>query len=336
MSLNLFGQSEEVIDTKDAVVRSIMGNRLPWQVKWKPKTRDEMILPEAVAKQIAYQLSTSGLKNMTFHAGPGVGKTTLAMLIGQEMGCPVRLYNGSQMRVETIREEILPCGLRYVVGPPTLIILDECDRAGSDQFWDALRHAIDKTMEGLRFILTGNYVYNIPEPILSRCPPISFQHDDQSLKRPLFNRLLHIAKTETEAVGGTYELDTIKSIAKQCYPDIRRMINELERNFDQNAGSIIGTPRIGNAIHMEELFKYILAGDDKLARMYFNEHFTDFGMFFVEFCDYVQEKCEKKHRLDVGTVFAEYNFRSTSQVNQEMNVTRGLFGHLIKMLGQNG
>lgn len=332
---NLFGNAESVEDSKSNFIGDVFGvgiaSTLPWEYKWRPKNRHELILPELVSKQIDYQLSTTGLKNATFCAGPGVGKTTLALLIAQELNWPIRFYNASQMKIDTLRDEILPCGLQYVSGPPTIIVLDECDRAGSAAFWDSLRNVIDRTLQSLRFILTGNNSYNIPEPILSRCPLLSFEHTDEQIKRPIFNRLLQIAEAETKASGGTVDRQTIVSIARQCYPDIRKTINELERNFDQNQGSIAGTPQFGNTTHFDAIYKYLVSGDDVSARVAFNKNISDYGLFFVEFCDYVQLNCEPLHRWDVGVLFAEYNFRATSQVNQELNVTRGLFGQLIKL-----
>lgn len=331
---SFFGFTESITNTQSKIVSDIMGKKLPWQEKWKPKTLDDAILPLDVKNQIYYQLQNSGLKNATFHAGPGVGKTTVAKLIAKEMGVPYRFYNASKLKIDTLTDEIIPLGQNFTDGVPTIIILDECDRANSTAFWDALRHTIDSSIDSLRFILTGNYIYNIPDAILSRCPPLSFQHNDQSIKIPIFNRLKEIAETETKESNGTLELDTLKIIARKCYPDIRRMINEIERNFDMNQGSIKGTPMIGNDIHMEEILKYIVAKQDVEARLYFNENITDYGTFFVEFCDFVQRKCDKAHRLDVGYFFAEYQYRSTSAVNQEMNITRGLFYHLIRLLGR--
>lgn len=332
---SLFGEVESLVDTKMSVVKSIFGERLPWQKKWAPTCRQEMILPDNVVDLFDYQMQTSGLKNCTFCGGPGVGKTTLATLLGKEMNAPVKFFNASQMKVDTLRDEMLACGRQYVIGPPTLIILDECDRAGSEQFWNALRNAIDATLDSLRYILTGNYVYNIPEPILSRCPPISFEHTDPKIRRPIFDRLVHIAKAETTASGGTYDIETLKIIARKCYPDIRVMINTMETVFDTNKGSIVGTPIIGNATHMNEIYKYLLSGKDVEARVYFNDHISDYGVFFVEFCDYIQAICSEQMRLGVGEVFCEYNFRSTQGVNQEMNITRGLFSQLIRLL-RNG
>jgi hypothetical protein len=329
---NLFGNAESVEDTKSKFVDSVFKGTLPWEYKWSPSSRKDLILPETVSSQIEYQLSTTGLKNTTFCAGPGVGKTTLALLIAKELNWPIRFYNASQMKVDTLRDEILPCGLQYVSGPPTIIVLDECDRAGSTAFWDSLRNVIDRTLTSLRFILTGNNSYNIPEPILSRCPILSFEHTDDQIKRPIFNRLLEIVDAETKVSGGTVDKKTVADIARHCYPDIRRTINELERNFDQNHGSIKGTPRFGNTTHFSTIYKHIIDGDDIAARVCFNTNVNDYTLFFTEFCDYVQEHCDPRIRWEVGVLFAEYNFRASMQVNQELNMTRGLFGQLIILI----
>lgn len=338
-NMNLFGESESIHDSKSAVVAGILGERNPWIQKWAPKTRSEMILPPSIHELFDYQMSTSGLKNCTFFGGPGIGKTTLARLLAKEMNSPVKFFNASQMKIDSLRDEILSCGRQYVFGSPTVVILDECDKSGSEPFWNALRNAIDETLDSLRFILTANYVYNIPEPILSRCPAISFEHTDQKIRKPIFNRLIQIAETETTASGGSYDKETLAAIARKCYPDLRMMISTMSNVFDQNKGSITGSPIIGNGLHMRELYSYLAEGKDIEARAFFNDHFSDYGTFFIEFCDFIQmTMCIDKPqiRLRVGELFAEYNYRSTQGVNQELNVTRGLFAGLIGALRSNG
>ena len=337
-SLNLFGEAEDIHNDKDSVVNALFAQQIPWIKKWAPERRQDMILPANVVDLFDYRMANGGIKNCTFAGSAGIGKTTLARLLAKEMRSPVKFFNASQMKVDSLRDDILACGRQYVFGAPTTIILDECDKAGSEAFWNALRNAIDETLESLRFILTGNYIYNIPEPILSRCPPISFEHTDPRIKIPIFNRLVEIATEETRLSGGTFERDTLAAIAKKCYPDVRLMISTMQDVFDQNRGSIIGTPVIGNKTNMEELYSYLVNGRDIEARVYFNDHFSDYGAFFGEFCDFIQEvKCvDKQHlRLGVGEIFAEFNFRSTQGVNQELNVTRGMFSSLIRLF-KNG
>lgn len=330
---SLFGSTSEAITGTSLTLQKVMGKKIPWCELYKPSKLSDVILPGNVYNQLNFAMNSSGLKSMTFHSGPGTGKTTVAKLIPKELGSQCKFYNASQLKIDTIRDEIEPYGSQHVIGSPRIIILDECDRATSKDFWDALRNAIDKTIDSVRYLLTGNFIYNIPEPILSRCTPISFAHNDPKIKIPIFEKLKLIAKTECTKSGGTYDIETLKIIAKTCYPDIRRMINVMELTYDENQGSIIGTPVIGSGNHLEEIFKYISSGCDLEARGYFNENVTDYNTFFPEFCDFVQTQCTKVQRIDVGLIFAEYQYRAAHEVNQELNITRGLFGQLIKMFG---
>lgn len=328
---DFFGTPEPIINSPTSVIENVFGQRLPWQYKWAPKTHKDMILPEGVVTQIEYQIATGGLKNMTFHGGTGVGKTTLARLLPSEVNSPFRFYSTSQMKSSTISEEIVPLGRYHMSGPPTIIVLDEIEKAGSQAFWNDLISAIDSNMESLRFICTANYLHKIPEPLLSRCPPISFAHSDPKIKIPIFDRLKEIAKIETDLVGGTYDAKTLAIIAKRRYPDIRLMINDMELTFDRNKGSIIGTPVLGNEDTLNVLHEHIQRGKIQEARLFFGENVTDFSAFFSDFCDFSMSKCEKGHRIDVAYSFAEYDFRASANVNQEMNITRGLFAALARI-----
>lgn len=327
----LFGDIDEIKNTKASYVNSIFANKLPWQVKWAPKTRDDLIIPKSIRSKFDYQMSTTGLKNCTFHGSPGMGKTTLAKMLATEMNAPMKFFNASQMKIDVLREEILPYSKQYMVGSPVVVILDECDKANSELFWNALRSTIDETIDCVRFILTGNYIYNIPEPILSRCKPLSFEHTDPAIKKDIYSRLKHIAKIETEQSGGTFDEETLKQIARKCYPDIRLMINSMEDVFDRNNGSIIGDAVISSELHYSELYKYLAAGCDIEARMYFNEKITDYSNFFIDFCNYFERnvKVGQQTRLIIANAFAEFNFRASQGVNQEINITKGLFTHII-------
>ena len=354
MSINLLADTTEVETTsKLDIINMNMSRGLPWDKRNAPETLDDVILPDHILNSVKFKLEKNKLTHMTFHSGPGTGKTTVARLIPKLLKTQSIEYNGSKLNSEILKD-LEAYDRQACIGPPRVVILDECDRARAD-IWDMLRSIIGAAKNTI-YILTANQSHKIPPPILSRCPAISFAHSDDEIKRPIFKRLYEIAVKEVKSehgddiviiplkpkeepdessfVGkGVVDQRTIAQIAKHHYPDIRAMINSLEQTYDENLGSIKGIPILTNTAHLESLWELLLAGKDISARMYFNENITDYTTFFPQFCDYVQAKCDKSFRWGLGVIISEAEFRdSTGNVNRELNVTRNMFGRMLTLM----
>lgn len=351
MSINLLATSSEPqYDGKAEIIKLNMQRGLPWDKRYAPGTLDDVILPEHIMNSIKFAISKNKLKHMTLYSGSGTGKTTVARLIPKALGTQYIEYNASKLTTEALRD-LESYNRQASIGPPRIVILDECDRARGD-IWDILRGIIGSAVNVI-YILTVNHVHKIPGPILSRCTPISFAHSDNAIKRPIFNRLVDIAtkevisehgekfsiiplkSTDTDyPAGAIIDMRTIAAIAKFHYPDIRAMIGSLEQNYDENLGNIKGVPTLTNTSHLEHIWGLILEGKDITARLYFNEHISDYSTFFPQFCDYAQGVCGKQFRLAIGIIISEHEYRDAmGNVNRELNATRGLFGKIFNLLG---
>jgi DNA polymerase III delta prime subunit len=272
---------------------------------------------------------------MTFHSGsPGTGKTTTAIAIAKRLNCPYKKINASlEGRIDTLKDEILTYGRQATVGTNIrIVILDEVDGVTSNAFFDSLRGVIDSTKDTLRFILTCNSLFKIPEPIRDRCPPVSFAFGPNDLvKREIFARLKQIAHLEVGDTG-TVDEETLKIIAKTHYPSVRSMIKSLQFNHRENGGSIKGNSIGISSKTIEQIWNLIIEGKWEESRLAYSSNISDPSSFFRSFLDHALLMCQPGHRMAIASTVAEFQYRSVYQVDSEINITCGLFPALIKLV----
>ena len=192
-----------------------------------------------------------------------------------------------------------------------------------------LQSLVEATSSNLRFILTCNEIYRIPDAIKSRCTPIAFDHpgDDADYKRRIFKRLKHIAKTETELVGGTFAKETLVEVIQQCYPDIRAMINAMHLTFLENGGSIVGHPNVIREETIANIYRLTISMDPRRLRYYISANVQDFRGVYVPFGLYFLNRIPLPENGQVDFLYIAFSsmlgkaYRaSLSQVNQEVSL----------------
>jgi len=340
--MDLLTDTNEIVEDaeirKEAEAEINELRNMSWDEKYRPRTLDEIILPDSIKDPIKFALENDSSQNMIFHSSsPGTGKTTVAKVIPEEYGCDYMFVKtASEGRMDLVETAIPNYGMQKLGDEkPRYVIFDEADsvRAQSiDAFYDALQPTIEATRSTLRFILTVNHLHKIPEAIRSRCKPISFAHNDDSIKKPMWDRLKHIAETETQLSGGELDLNTLKQIAKMYFPDMRSMILTMQHNFNTNQGCIKGDISNISFDHISEIWKLINKGEISDLRKYYTEHISDINGLYVPFEKYASENCKQKHRLSMAVVFADHQYRSVyDQVDPEININ-GMFAKIIKLV----
>lgn len=217
---------------------------LPWMKKYQPKVVSDMILPDSIRSVIDNAIKMNSIGNYIFYSSSsGTGKTSLAEAIPNTLGtegiflCPKR----SSEIIETIRK----CSYTKIMnGKPRIIILDECDYPMNPQkFFRELQSTIDDTADTLRYIITCNDIWRIPDHIVSRCQRVDFTYpaDDRELKNGMYQRLCKIADAEAP---GKYDKATLADMVSTFYPDMRLMIESMHTLWLRNGGSITGKPPV--------------------------------------------------------------------------------------------
>lgn len=339
-NVDLFtGEGIEASPEEVAITQSVDPSEfLPWVEKHRPEVISDMVIPPSIRDMVETSIKINSFGNYILYSGkPGTGKTTLARAIPNTLGTDHKFL--SAKRPAELFEEIESYASGKIInGKPRFVVIDEADHPHNPaDFYRQLQTIIETTSATLRFILTCNEVYRLPEPIVSRCFPISFDYDvnDKELARNMYRRLKHIADIETSKYGGTVDKMTVGEIVQKCYPDMRIMINTMFNNFLTNKCSICGEVIIKKNESNKDLFSKILTGDDLAVRNYVRETFIDFDGFFNTFADDVIMQIPPHARLDFNVITAHYADMAMRQVNPYV-VIDGYTSKLIQLLKQVG
>ena len=203
-----------------------------WVEKYRPKTIEECILPEGIKKTFQDFLTAGEIPNMLLSGPPGIGKTTVAKALCNELGSDYYVINGSDEGrfLDTVRTNAKNFASTVSLTSDSkhkVIIIDEADNTTSDVQL-LLRASIEEFSRNCRFIFTCNYKNKIIEPLHSRCSVVDFsvnKKDKPAIAAQFFSRINHIL--EVERVESDKKV--IIQLINKHFPDWRRVLNECQR-----------------------------------------------------------------------------------------------------------
>ena len=203
-----------------------------WVEKWRPKTIEDCILPENIKKTFTDFLNKGEIPNLLLAGPPGVGKTTVAKALCNELGVDFYVINGSDEGrfLDTVRNQAKNFASTVSLqgtGKHKVIIIDEADNTGNDVQL-LLRANIEAFYNNCRFIFTCNYKNKIIEPLHSRCAVVEFSikgREKAQLAGSFFKRLQNILDEESIK----YDQKVLAELINKHFPDWRRVLNECQR-----------------------------------------------------------------------------------------------------------
>lgn len=231
-----------------------MSNNFLWVEKYRPQTIDECVLPDSLKKTFKEFIESGQLPNFLFCGGAGVGKTTVAKALCNEIGAEYLFINGSEESgIDTLRTKIKNFASTIsLTDSKKVVILDEADYLNPNSTQPALRAFIEEFSSNCRFIFTCNYKQKIIEPLHSRCAVVDFKIENSekpALAAEFFKRTTNILKTE----GIEFDQKAVAELITKYFPDFRRVLNELQRY------SVSGKIDSGVLINLtEESFKELI------------------------------------------------------------------------------
>ena len=225
--------------------------------KYRPVSLENYIGNEHLKTKVSKYINTGDIPHLLLHGKAGTGKTTLAKLLVSNIDCDQMYINASDTNsVDTVRNQIKVFASSVGFKDLKVIILDECDFL-TPNAQAALRNLMETFSRHCRFILTCNYVERIIDPIQSRCQ--SYQIIPPS-KKEVAIHTSSILDTE----GVTYDNNDIVTMVNSSYPDIRRIINAVQRNIIDN-NLVVDTESIVQNDYKLQVLEILQTQDKKLA-----------------------------------------------------------------------
>lgn len=288
-----------------------------WVEAYRPTKLSDIVLSEDNKKQMVS--FSDSIPHLLLCGRAGIGKTTLAkILINDVLKSQYLFINSSdETGIDTIRNKVISFAqTRSIDGNKKIILLDEFDGSSSNA-QRILRNVMEEYNETTRFILTANYFSKIIEPIRSRCITINLNPD----LKGCVSRCYDILKAEKIETGEN--LPKLVDFVKDRYPDMRRIINDLQKscisgslnisdtNISENFANILWE-KLNDQENVTDIRKFIIEGETDFDSDYQTLYTNLFNIIF-------KSKIEESHKKAILLELGESIYRDNFVVDHEIN-----------------
>lgn len=292
-----------------------------WVEKYRPKSVDDAILPKHLKKTFKEILKTGEIPNLLFTGTAGVGKTTVAKALCNELQLDYLLVNGSEEgNIDTLRNKIKHFASTVSLqGGYKVVILDEADYLNPQSTQPALRGFIEEFSNNCRFIMTCNFKNRIIEPLHSRCSVVEFniaKKDMPDLCGSFMKRVGTILDSENVA----YDQPVIAELIMKHMPDWRRVLNELQRY------SVSGKIDTGILVSLSEvsignLMDAMKDKNFKKMRQWVTDNIDqEPAALFRKIYDNMAEYVEPQSIPQLVLILADYQYKNSFVADHELNM----------------
>lgn len=293
--------------------------QLLWTEKYRPKKIEDCILPERLKTPFQEYVNQGKIPNLLLSGGAGVGKTTVAKAMCEEIGCDVMVINGSdESGIDTFRVKIKNfASSMSLAGGRKVIIIDEADYLNPNSTQPALRNAIEEFAGNCSFIFTCNFKNRIIDPLHSRCAVIDFQlknNEKSQMAAQFFKRIQQVLQSENVE----YDDKVIAELVKKHFPDFRRVINELQR-YSQFGKIDTGILAQIADVSINDIIKFIKDKDFGAIRKWVASNDVDATTFFRKLYDNLYEVLKPQSIPQAVLILADYQYKQAFVADQEIN-----------------
>ena len=290
-----------------------------WVEKYRPRNLDACILPAEQKAAFQEFIDKGEIQNMLLCGGAGMGKTTVARALCEELGTDYLVINGSEESgIDVLRTKIKQFASTVsFTGKTKVIILDEADYLNPNSTQPALRGFIEEFSKNCRFIFTCNYKNRIIPPLHSRCAVIEFKYSKEErpkIAAKFMKRIQFILNNENI----TFDEKVIASLLLKYFPDYRRIINELQRYSASGTIDEGILARVGE-VNTQELVESLREKDWKRMRSWVVNNIDNdpHGIFRKMYDDLVDRVVQVP---ELVLILADYQYKAAFVADQEINL----------------
>ena len=287
--------------------------------KYRPQTIEDCILPEGLKETFRKIVEKGELPNMMFTGSAGVGKTTVARALCNELDIDYMMINGSEDgNIDTLRGKIKQFASTVSLqGGQKVVILDEADYLNPQSTQPALRGFIEEFSSNCRFILTCNFKNRIIDPLHSRCSIYEFNLGNKAEMAQAFMARLQFILDSEHII---YDNAVIAELIMKYIPDWRRVINECQR-YGMSGHIDTGILVTLSETSIKGLMEDLKAKNFKKMRKWVTDNIDVessklFRMIYDNMTDYV----EPQSIPQVVLILADYSYKDSFVADHELNV----------------
>lgn len=293
-----------------------------WVEKYRPKTVEETILPDELKQTFQAFIENGDLPNLLLTGSGGVGKTTIAKAILDELDCDHIMINGSDegRQIEVLRNKVKNFASSMSFKQKRkFVIIDEGDYMWADSVQPALRNFMEEFSINCGFIITCNFPNKIMEPIRSRCTEIDFKikkSEKPKLALQFFKRCIEILDAENVE----YDKKVIVEVVNKYFPDNRRILNELQKYSAVgkiDSGILAKFSDVSTSELMENLKHKRF---DQVRKWVTENSDVDVTQVFRKIYENAEEHVKKEFIPQVVVIIADYQYKAAFVTDQEINL----------------